>query len=826
MGRTAKLLLLAAVASCLAAASPTFKGRTLADVLQELQRDGLRLIYSSELIRPEMVVTAEPRGRWPREILDELLAVQGLRAEPGPAGSLLVVKAPAPGSIAGSVSRAGSRDAVPGVEIVALGTAQASLSDTAGRFATGPLPPGTYALEVRCPGYKPQRVEVPVRSGAVTEVRLQLHPRRLSLEEVIVVRAADEGGTQPTPELRQALGRDAILASPEVANDPLLPAARLSGVASTDGSGGLNVRGGSSQELKLVLDGLELYQPFHLQERGGLISLVDARNIGGMELLGGAFPADYGGHMSGVVELQTLVPPDGQRTELALSTNDARVANQGSLNDRLSWLISARHGDPAQLLEAIGADGGYEPRYWDLFGRVVGRPSDRTTLTLDLLAGDEDVEGDDFAPVHTTEEPGTFRSRHTSRYLWLTLEHAGSAHRLSRTMLSVGQLASERFGSNPQLSAVEDARSTQLLGLKQDWLFESGRQLVRFGLDAKQLQADYDYSAAAAGDALPHEIRRRPRGADLGAYVTDRLRAGKRLDVEFGLRWDLQTYTDERQGALSPRLNVRYRLGERTTLRAGWGYFYQQQKIHELQVEDGLDGFAPPERAEHRLLSWEHVLESGLRLQLNAYQKRMCRLRPRYENLFDPFGFFPEGDADRVRIAPEAARAEGLELLLGGASWWAAYTLSRAEDRIDGDWQPRSWDQRHALDAGLRWKPGERWELTFAGSYHSGRPTTPVSAVTRPRADGSLEIVPILGTRNSTRLPSYERVDLRVRRFVPIRGTELQVFASVSNVFDRHNVCCVADFDYTLEPDGSVDVTRQTRHGLSRLLTLGLSWAF
>jgi hypothetical protein len=71
-----------------------YAGRPLADVLRDLQSRGLKVVFSTELVRPEMRVTSEPRSTAPRTILDEVLAPHKLRAAPGPKDTWLVVRAP------------------------------------------------------------------------------------------------------------------------------------------------------------------------------------------------------------------------------------------------------------------------------------------------------------------------------------------------------------------------------------------------------------------------------------------------------------------------------------------------------------------------------------------------------------------------------------------------------------------------------------------------------------------------------------------------------------------------------------------------------------
>jgi Ca-activated chloride channel family protein len=73
--------------------APRYGGRSLDDVLQELRSLGLKVIWSTELVRPEMRVTSEPTSTDLRKILDEVLEPHGLRASAGPKGTWSVVRA-------------------------------------------------------------------------------------------------------------------------------------------------------------------------------------------------------------------------------------------------------------------------------------------------------------------------------------------------------------------------------------------------------------------------------------------------------------------------------------------------------------------------------------------------------------------------------------------------------------------------------------------------------------------------------------------------------------------------------------------------------------
>ena len=84
-------LLLNAAAGVTEQETQTYTGKTLEQALRELQLKGLNVVYSSDLVRPEMKVTVEPAAGSPREVLKRLLQPYGLKAEDGPVNTLLVV---------------------------------------------------------------------------------------------------------------------------------------------------------------------------------------------------------------------------------------------------------------------------------------------------------------------------------------------------------------------------------------------------------------------------------------------------------------------------------------------------------------------------------------------------------------------------------------------------------------------------------------------------------------------------------------------------------------------------------------------------------------
>src|SRR6185436_16474932 len=246
---------------------------------------------------------------------------------------------------------------------------------------------------------------------------------------------------------------------------------------------------------------------------------------------------------------------------------------------------------------------------------------------------------------------------------------------------------------------------------------------------------------------------------------------------------------------------------------------------------DGVTEFFPAQHSQHWMVGFERIPSPKWRFRIDAYLKQMSDLRPRYENLLNPLELLPEVESDRVRVAPDRAEAKGVELFLemnrgGRVSWWGSYALASVEDEIDGEWTPRSWDQRHTVNLGLSCRKGERWSFDATWMYHTGWPTTPVTASWVSAPDGSQSIRATPGERNSERYSPYHRLDVDLRRRFRLETGSLSLFLSVTNLYNRDNACCVTGFDFNPQPGGRVEVDPQEGFWLEQIPQFGLVWEF
>lgn len=833
-----------------AAESPSFEGRLLLEVLAQLQTDGLRIVYSSAVVTPEMVVEKEPEGDHPRDILEQILAPHGLTAEDGPGGTLLIVVAPqatdqvpVSGEVRGQVTVGGIPLGTPDMLITIEGTLIKVAPASDGTFVIPDVPPGSHTVTVTSAGFVPQSIaDIQVRPGGREVLRFDLVPVSVFLNEVIVT-PSHFRLLNSEPESRQFLDQEEVRQMPHAADDLYRAVKRLPGAAGGDFTAKINVRGGDQDELLVILDGLELYEPFHLKDFQSVFSIIDSEAIGGVDFLTGGFPVQYGDRMSGVMDIAVATPTGPATTTVEISTINARLMTQGTFDDgRGQYFVNARAWYPAAIVKTVNdPSSDVTTDYYDVLAKVQHQIGRRSELSANLLVAYDDLGFNQVAD----DEVQDVRAEYGSYSAWLNMHTQWSPNLYSQTVLSVGRLTRRRAGTVEDIADgrldVDDKRSFEFAGLGQDWTIDLGaRNILKAGFDIVRQEAVYDYVSTTTlqdpdspSGSLPPtteiDTHLDPEGTASNIYVADRIQVIDPLVVELGLRWDRQSWIRDDQ--LSPRVNFLYSLGEHTALRAAWGRFYQSQRLNELQVEDGVEEFYPTQLANHWLFSIEHSFSPGLASRLELYRKDLSDLRPRYENLFSPIQLFPEAEADRVLIAPDQGLVRGLEIVFKGApgprfSWWSSLVLARAEDEIDGEWQPRSWDQEIALTLGVNFILPHRWSLSLAGIYHSGWPTTPVTGEVVVNEDGEDVVEPVVGTRNSARYPPYARIDLRVSKLFPTLRGGWTVYLEVINLANRKNVCCTEDFQYEIEPGGSVTVTPEYQYWAPIVPSIGVGWQF
>ena len=821
--------------------SQGYEGRTVVSVIEDFRSQGWPFAYSTNLVSDQLLVITEPDGSAALDIAREILVPHGLtlRSEEG---LWLIVRheaaAEKPGSLLIIVRD--RRDYMPldDLQISASPGIDPGNLLTQGIQQIPAVEADSYRLVVGAAGYQSVEREVRVHPGENTELKVALDPARPEIEN-ITVSASRYEISRDISTSRFDLDQNSIETLPDVGDDPLRATHRLPGAAASGASARAHFRGGEEAETGIILNGQRLFDPFHVRDYQNIFSTVDSRAIDGVEVYTGGFPVQYGDRLSGVVLMRSLDLTRPRHTEVGLSVFNTSFLTAGRNADSTTdWLFSARRGNLDLVIDKKFG----QPKYYDVFSQFSTWLTPYTRLSGNALFADDQVE---VVTESDLDEIEKATSQTRNGQFWLALDNQWSDTLSSSTVLSFSSFSNRRFGFSEDVekvvSDVGDDRDIDQVGFRQDWsLHSSDRHLLQWGFAFEHNKARYTYRGnaeffglRAIFENVPTTINRdlaaAPSGPSYSLYMSDKWKVAQATILQFGLRWDDQTYTELPAGSqLSPRFSVLHALNPRTELRFSWGRYYQSQGIRELQIEDGLTRFFPAQRADHIIAGISYKLGSNHSVRLETFQKDMSDLRPRFENLFDPLALIPELQADRVRIAPTSAQARGLELSISrtgqALSWWASYSLAEVTDTVDGIEVPRAWDQRHAVQVGLTWNVNN-WDVSLAANMRSGWPTTSLALEEIVGPGGEPEFIAVPGPRNAEQLSHFGSLDARIsRKFDVGRGT-ITAFLEVSNLRNRKNICC---FDYDLETDvnGEEFLEFSPDYWLPLLPAAGFLWEF
>lgn len=202
------------------------------------------------------------------------------------------------GKIAGRIIDASTGEPLPGANVRVMETNMGAAADADGYYFIINLPPGVYELTATMMGYRPTRItDVKVNIDLTTTLNFALQSTTIELGEVVVT------AERPMIELDVTSGSarmssDVIERLPgEEFHDILVKKAGIG----TGAGGEMHIRGGRSDETVYIVDGVSVVNPF----THGIAAYVPNNAIQQMEVISGAFNAEYGKAMSGVVNIVT-----------------------------------------------------------------------------------------------------------------------------------------------------------------------------------------------------------------------------------------------------------------------------------------------------------------------------------------------------------------------------------------------------------------------------------------------------------------------------------------------------------------------------------------
>ncbi|MCB0522815.1 MAG: TonB-dependent receptor [Saprospiraceae bacterium] len=649
-------------------------------------------------------------------------------------------------TIRGTVVDADNARPLAGATILLLDTAPA-LGNTVemnGQYQITDVPVGRYRMQVSFVGYETVTIaEVLVEAGKETVQDVQLRERGEALQEV-VVKAQGRGSADLHPVSVHTITVEEQFRFPATYYDPARVAMSFPGVAGeNDGTNIISVRGNSPNALQWRLEGVAIVNPNHTANAGtfsdrptqaaGGVNILSAQLLSTSNFLTGAFPAEYGNSLGGILDMRLRRGNDHEREftvqagfigiEAAIegpfkqrTTNNEQQTTINKQRSTPSYLANYRYSFTG-LLTAMGADFGDEATAFHDFSFHVSLPAKKAGhFSIFGLYGNSSTVFDspkDSALI--TEDKEQFNIDFTS-----VMSALGATHILPVGKKGVWKTAVALSGLEHTRTADLVDNQTEPARWERDFL-KNGKTAVSSTFSQKinsrlrwdaGIQASYEdarFSSFFTTRANILSDSGNVKGWLWQPYLEGHFRISPKLNMTLGLHLAHFTFSTS-STSLEPRASLVFSPNSRQRISLAYG-LHSQLQLTQLYVYNETLGFT---KSHHAVAGYHRVFGKSLIFNGEIYYQRLFDVPvARFPgstfsalNLTDfSLGFLANSENELIQVGKAGkGRNYGLELSLqqfisNGYYFILSSSLYRSEyTGVDGTWHSTRFDGKYIFN--------------------------------------------------------------------------------------------------------------------------------
>lgn len=654
------------------------------------------------------------------------------------------------------------------------------------------LPKGRHQLGIRSVGMKETRRTIVLYENGRLDV--DLDEEVTPLKEVVVESEHDlrvTGLQMGREKLDINTMKQIPLALGET--DILKVVLTLPGVQTVgEGTVGLNVRGGASNQNLMLLNDAVVYNPSHMF---GFFSTFNPDVLKSVELFKSGIAAEYGGRLSSVLDVQTREGNTKKFTGTGgISPITSRFTVEGPiLKDRTSFIAGVRSTYSNWLLRQIDSPelNNSMAQFYDITANVTHKIDDENSIYLSTYMSKDRFTLRSDTLYSYGDRNGTVKWKrmiNNKLYGVVTAGFSDYKYDVSSDKVPVNaftmDFAIRQYNLKADISYFRNARNTILAGIAT----------TRYKLNPGGIGPLGSESLIIPKRIAPEQ------GQETAMYISETFDVSPDLSLYAGLRYSFyqnlgprdvyiypegqprQHVTDTTHYAsgkaiatyhgAEPRLAVRYSLNPNMSVKLS--YNRMRQYVQMLSNTTAItptdtwklsDRYIKPQIGDQWSVGIYKTMRGSLEASVEGYYKTM-------KNAVDYRGgarLLLNSNLETDLLNAEG-KAYGIEFLLkrtaGKLNGWITYTWSRSflrvvspypEDQInDGRYFPSNFDKPHSANFIGNYKFSRRFNFSLNAVYSTGRPITlPIQVY---EIDGAKRI--LYSARNEYRIPDYFRIDV------------------------------------------------------------------
>jgi len=673
-----------------------------------------------------------------------------------------------------------------------------SASDRDGFFALSGITPGRYYITASFIGFSSHRDTLDFTPGDINTYNIEMQLSDDLLDEMVVESEREGAGAAGlTGGLQSITPREiALIPAPDVSGDLANYLSTLPGVVSSGDQGGqLFIRGGEPTQNQVILDGMTIFQPFHLI---GFYSAFPSNILNVTDVYAGGFGAKYGGRLSSVIDISTR---NGNKRRIAGEVSAApfisAVLLEGPiLSDKVSGLISGRFSVIDQGAERI-LDRPLPYDFNDQFAKIHVDFSQNSQASVSALRSyDNGIIGtpEDFDAVDTTRNEVKWTSQAIgARYILLPKRIPVQAELLmsySSIENTLGQAA------NPSRRAI-----THEVNASANITHFNPRVDISWGIHARFSELNSEL-----GGVFQNIMQDAEFISEAGGYMSLDLKGIAGLSFQPGVR--ISSFPSKGRTFIEPRIRLTYDLDIHRLSMAGG--IYHQEIVGLTDRRDAGDiftawttsPFGKVPRAIHGLVGYQIQPFSWLQLAVEGFYKNMNNLSIAEWSSFPRFTTrLQSADGNVIGLDSRIEISKGA--FYGFVNYGYARVRYQAQQTEIEYWFGNSeyefsppHDRQHQLNTvgSLTW---QQFRLSARWQFGSGLPFSQALGFDEfILLSGPTDIFEEYGDTRvlysypyGGRLPSYHRLDVSLEYTFNIsQNTNVSILASVTNAYDRTNL--------------------------------------
>jgi hypothetical protein len=714
--------------------------------------------------------------------------------------------------LAGSVYDASTKEPLPMVNILIVGTEKGTVTDDKGYYSLV-MSDTLEEFKVRYSmiGYGQIFKDIKFSGKEYTIVDVAMHMEPLKAQGIVVSAKKKKFRNTASMTPPSLSDKDLRMMPSFVEGDLMRTIEALPGVTkSSDFSTSVSVRGGSPDQNRVLLDDVPLLNPFHLF---GLVSAFNSNSIKSAELYSSGIPVRHDASLSSVLDIKTkgvdrqIEGLSGVASLSLLSGNLTAGSKIPSVNS--NFLLSVRRTYADKLLPLFG----YELPYYFYDGYLHWETDiEDWSLVLSGYTGkdfldirDEDDESIRIIGFDWGNDVAAMNLFHSNQEGDLAHIFAGYSNHdfylrvLDTLFITNGNIDVGTFGA----AYTKNFKKHEITVGVEDY-YRPFEYNVNFNMGFS-----YSYE-----DIWSNRF---------SMYIEDEFKLSDYIIFSGGLSLT-HYYSESEEFDLENsnlfrayRLSAKYFFDDLRAVTFSFGNFHQYIVPGGNLVNMGVDipiyywiplgGKYEPEEAHHFNLGFEGWLKEDLYFSLESYYRKYSRLL-NMKNMED-IQMTTEEEYYETMLEEGNGKAYGLDFLLkkeiGNLRGWLSYSFLKTDVTFGDVSYPTGWDRNHNVHLTLLALLGKKYEAGIQFGFCTGNPYTTALARYRYREElmpyGKDEVfwVELQGEKNQVRYPSYVRLDLSLGRSFYLGNNELDVKLSVYNVLNSKNVFMYY-YDYDEEP--------------------------